>query len=82
MRAALTQLKPNCLEDIIALVALYRPGPMENIPKFCGVKNKLQDREFIHPSIDNLLDETQGIIVYQDSNGNCKKNGRVCFELS
>ena len=40
MRAALTQLKPNCLEDIIALVALYRPGPMENIPKFCRVKNK------------------------------------------
>ena len=66
MRAALTQLKPNCLEDIIALVALYRPGPMENIPKFCRVKNKLQDREFIHPSIDNLLDETQGIIVYQE----------------
>ena len=66
MRAALTQLKPNCLEDIIALVALYRPGPMENIPKFCRVKNKLQDREFIHPSIDHLLDETQGIIVYQE----------------
>ncbi|MFL2801472.1 MAG: DNA polymerase III subunit alpha [Paracoccaceae bacterium] len=66
MRAALTQLKPNCLEDIIALVALYRPGPIENIPKFCRVKNKLQDREFIHPSIDNLLDETQGIIVYQE----------------
>ena len=39
---------------------------MENIPKFCRVKNKLQDREFIHPSIDNLLDETQGIIVYQE----------------
>ena len=66
MRAALTQLKPNCLEDIIALVALYRPGPMENIPKFCRVKNNLQDREFIHPSIDTLLDETQGIIIYQE----------------
>ena len=66
MRAALSQLKPNCLEDIIALVALYRPGPMENIPKFCRVKNNLQDREFIHPSIDTLLDETQGIIIYQE----------------
>ncbi len=66
MRSALTQLKPNCLEDIIALVALYRPGPIENIPKFCRVKNKLQDREFIHPSIDKILDETQGIIVYQE----------------
>ena len=66
MRSALTQLKPNCLEDIIALVALYRPGPMENIPKFCRVKNNLQERELIHPSIDSILDETQGIIVYQE----------------
>ena len=56
MRSALTQLKPNCLEDIIALVALYRPGPMENIPKFCRVKNNLQERELIHPSIDSILD--------------------------
>ena len=66
MRSALIQLKPNCLEDIIALVALYRPGPMENIPKFCRVKNNLQERELIHSSIDKILDETQGIIVYQE----------------
>ncbi len=66
MRSALVQLKPNCLEDIIALVSLYRPGPMENIPKFCRVKNRLQERELIHPSIDSILDETQGIIVYQE----------------
>ena len=66
MRSALVQLKPNCLEDIIALVALYRPGPMENIPKFCRVKNNLQERELIHSSIDKILDETQGIIVYQE----------------
>ena len=66
MRSALVQLKPNCLEDIIALVALYRPGPMENIPKFCRVKNNLQERELIHSSIDSILDETQGIIVYQE----------------
>jgi DNA polymerase III subunit alpha len=39
MRTALRQLRPTCIEDIIALVALYRPGPMENIPKFCNVKN-------------------------------------------
>ena len=50
MRAALTQLKPNCLEDIIALVALYRPGPMENIPKFCRVKNNLQDSCLLYTS--------------------------------
>jgi len=66
MRDALRQMKPDCIEDIIALVALYRPGPMENIPKFCNVKNGREDREGIHPLIDNILDETQGIIVYQE----------------
>ena len=66
MRDALRQMKPDCIEDIIALVALYRPGPMENIPKFCRVKNGLEERESIHPLIDDILDETQGIIVYQE----------------
>ncbi len=66
MREALRQLKPTCIEDIIALVALYRPGPMENIPKFCNVKNGREPRESLHPSIDPILDETQGIIVYQE----------------
>ncbi|MEM6546905.1 MAG: DNA polymerase III subunit alpha [Pseudomonadota bacterium] len=66
MRDALRQLKPTCIEDIVALVALYRPGPMENIPKFCNVKNGREKRESIHPLIDPLLDETQGIIVYQE----------------
>ncbi len=66
MRDALTQLRPTCIEDIIALVALYRPGPIENIPKFCAVKNGKEERENIHPLIDGILDETQGIIVYQE----------------
>ncbi len=66
MRDALRQLRPTCIEDIVALVALYRPGPMENIPKFCAVKNGREQRESIHPLIDPLLDETQGIIVYQE----------------
>ena len=66
MRDALRQLRPTCIEDIIALVALYRPGPMENIPKFCNVKNGREERESLHPSIDPILDETQGIIVYQE----------------
>ncbi len=66
MQSALKQMKPDCIEDIIALVALYRPGPMENIPKFCKVKNGLEERESIHPLIDPILDETQGIIVYQE----------------
>jgi len=66
MMDALRQMKPTCIEDIVALVALYRPGPMENIPKFCKVKNKTEERDLLHPSIDHLLDETQGIIVYQE----------------
>ncbi len=66
MRDALRQMKPTSIEDIVALVALYRPGPMENIPKFCNVKNGREKREGIHPLIDPLLDETQGIIVYQE----------------
>ncbi len=66
MMDALKRMKPDCIEDIIALVALYRPGPMENIPKFCEVKNKLSERDTLHPSIDHILDETQGIIVYQE----------------
>ncbi|WP_120631849.1 DNA polymerase III subunit alpha [Ruegeria sp. EL01] len=66
MMDALKRMKPDCIEDIIALVALYRPGPMENIPKFCEVKNGLSERDTLHPSIDHILDETQGIIVYQE----------------
>ncbi|MEM7238905.1 MAG: DNA polymerase III subunit alpha, partial [Pseudomonadota bacterium] len=66
MRDALRQMEPDCIEDIVALVALYRPGPMENIPKFCNVKNGREERQSIHPLIDPLLDETQGIIVYQE----------------
>ena len=66
MRDALRQMRPTCIEDIVALVALYRPGPMENIPKYCNVKNGREQRESIHPLIDPLLEETQGIIVYQE----------------
>ncbi|MCY4288973.1 MAG: DNA polymerase III subunit alpha [Aestuariivita sp.] len=66
MMDALKQMKPDCIEDIIALVALYRPGPIDNIPKFCEVKNGQSERETLHPLIDPILDETQGIIVYQE----------------
>ncbi len=66
MMDALKRMKPTCIEDIVALVALYRPGPMENIPKYCEVKNGLSERDRLHPSIDHILDETQGIIVYQE----------------
>jgi len=66
MMDALKRMKPTCIEDIVALVALYRPGPMENIPTYCEVKNGLRPLESIHPSIDHILKETQGIIVYQE----------------
>lgn len=66
MMDALRRMKPTCIEDIVALVALYRPGPMENIPTYCEVKNGLRALESIHPTIDHILKETQGIIVYQE----------------
>ncbi len=66
MMDALRRMKPTCIEDIVALVALYRPGPMENIPTYCEVKNGLRERASIHPLIDHILEETQGIIVYQE----------------
>ena len=66
MMDALRRMKPTCIEDIVALVALYRPGPMENIPTYCEVKNGQKKLESIHPSIDHILEETQGIIVYQE----------------
>lgn len=49
MMDALRRMRPTCIEDIVALVALYRPGPMENIPVYCEVKNGLRPLESIHP---------------------------------
>jgi DNA polymerase-3 subunit alpha len=66
MMTALRQMKPTCIEDIVALVALYRPGPMENIPTYCDVKHGRKKLESVHPTIDHILAETQGIIVYQE----------------
>ncbi len=66
MMDALRRMKPTCIEDIVALVALYRPGPMENIPQYCEVKNGLRECQSVHPMIDDILEETQGIIVYQE----------------
>jgi len=66
MRKALIGMRPDCIEDIIALVALYRPGPMENIPVYNARKHGEEELESIHPMIDHLLKETQGVIVYQE----------------
>jgi DNA polymerase III subunit alpha len=66
MRKAMLQIQPTCIEDIIALVALYRPGPMENIPHYAAVKQGEMDAEYLHPLMRETLAETHGIIVYQE----------------
>jgi DNA polymerase-3 subunit alpha len=66
MRSVLTQLKPDLFEDIIALVALYRPGPMDNIPSFIKRKHGNEVPDYLHPSIEPVLKETYGVIIYQE----------------
>ncbi|MCA3564255.1 MAG: DNA polymerase III subunit alpha [Methylocystis sp.] len=66
MRRALADMKPDRFEDIIALVALYRPGPMANIPVYCDCKHKRAEPEYIHPQVKSVLEETFGVIVYQE----------------
>ncbi len=66
MREAIKQMKPNKFDDIIALVALYRPGPMSNIPIYNDCKNGLKEPDYIHPSLKNILEPTYGIIIYQE----------------
>ena len=66
VRSALKQMKPNKFEDIIALVALYRPGPMNNIPIYNDCKNGLKKPDYIHESLEKILKPTYGIIIYQE----------------
>ncbi len=66
MRRALLDMKPDRFEDIIALVALYRPGPMANIPTYCARKHGDEDPDYIHPKLEEVLKETFGVIVYQE----------------
>ena len=66
MRDALTQMKPNRLEDIIALVALYRPGPMSNIPIYNDCKHGKRSPDYLHPKLENILKSTYGVIIYQE----------------
>ena len=66
MRRTLAAVKPTCFEDIIALVSLYRPGPMDNIPTFGARKNGREDISYPHPMLENVLKETYGIFVYQE----------------
>jgi DNA polymerase-3 subunit alpha len=66
MRRALVDMKPDRFEDIIALVALYRPGPMANIPTYCFRKVGKEKPDYIHPKLEPVLKETFGVIVYQE----------------
>jgi DNA polymerase-3 subunit alpha len=66
MRKALSEMRADRFEDIIALVALYRPGPMANIPTYCAVKLGEEDADYIHPKIEPVLKETFGVIIYQE----------------
>ena len=66
MRDALMQMKPNHIEDIIALVALYRPGPMSNISIYNDCKHGKKDPDYLHPLLEEILKPTYGVIIYQE----------------
>ena len=66
MREALIQMKPNHIEDILALVALYRPGPMNNIPIYNDCKHGRQNPDYLHPLLEEILKPTYGVIIYQE----------------
>jgi DNA polymerase III subunit alpha len=66
MRKALVEMRADRFEDLIALVALYRPGPMANIPTYCARKLGMEEPDYIEPRIEPILRETHGVIIYQE----------------
>jgi DNA polymerase-3 subunit alpha len=66
MRRYIRDLKPTVFNDITAMVALYRPGPMEHIPEFINSKHGLTKVEYPHPALESILEDTYGVIVFQD----------------
>lgn len=66
MRDTLRRMKPDCIEDLIALGALYRPGPMDNIPTYISCKHGKEKPDYLHPSLEAILKETYGVIIYQE----------------
>ncbi len=66
MRDTLRKLKPDTFEDIIAIVSLYRPGPMDNIPTYIARKHGKEKPQYPHPMIQDILEETFGVIIYQE----------------
>jgi DNA polymerase-3 subunit alpha len=66
MRDVLRKMRPDCFEDIIAVVALYRPGPMDNIPSYINRKHGTEEPDYLHPRLEKILKETFGIMIYQE----------------
>ncbi len=66
MRSYIKELKPTCIEDVMAMVALYRPGPMDSIPQFIRAKHGQAEIRYLHPKLEPILRESYGVIVYQD----------------
>ena len=66
MRTYIKELKPTCIEDVTAMVALYRPGPMDSIPQFIKAKHGEVQIRYLHPMLEPLLRDSYGVIVYQD----------------
>lgn len=66
MQDLLRKMKPDRIEDLIALVALYRPGPMDSIPRYIACKHGREEPEFLHPMLEPILKETFGVMTYQE----------------
>jgi DNA polymerase-3 subunit alpha len=66
MRDVIQKLKPDRLEDLIALISLYRPGPMDDIPKYLARKHGEEDVVYLHPCLEPILSSTYGVMVYQE----------------
>ena len=67
MKRVVTELKPNCFDDIVAINALYRPGPMEWIPHYIARKHGRENVTYVHPRLEPILKDTYGIAIYQES---------------
>jgi DNA-directed DNA polymerase III (polc) len=66
MRDLMRKMKPDRINDLVALVALYRPGPMDSIPKYIAVKNGKEEPEYLHPKLEPILKDTYGVMTYQE----------------
>lgn len=66
MKDALRKMRPDSFEDLVALGALYRPGPMDNIPTYISCKHGITEPDYLHPSLEKILKETFGVIIYQE----------------